>query len=682
MAIALSSSSSSFELMDLFSLAIPTNLVFVTLLAFISLPFFLFLYPASSWSRKCWINFVKWKYPNCIVVEENNIRSILDQGRNHGIYTLLVQGRSIAEGTRSHLLHLTSKKKFLRLTLTTKWGLYVWKDNEQFSVDNHLLNSPCSFRGRPLTESNIQDYVSDVTSKFLPAGRSPWQVNVINCFFRGEEYQICLVRVHHLLLRLEHLSLADFLPLKYSTENWACEESDSPFTNLYVEPSALPRLHQKLTENFSNYWNEFLCNNDPIERPEIMKKRIGIFQCIKIGVIVLVATSKELTRQYRKSEGLRFFDFFTILQREVNKRNFGVFITFYAVLRIFHPIDTIYSILAWSWYLFIMLTLKTPVLIFREFQALQSKYKHFYPDTLISMIWCYLPLIIQATIEVFSITWIAIGAPKLILEELFLKHPQANRLQTISPCGRKVVAWSEEVSLDVLKKISSVTGATDAEILLTAIVDSLKEYFRHSGVRIPDDVLTTAKFVNQKAIFLHNHETRGIVCLALPTRTPLFEDDLLEILQVIQRNVQETRAKQSAIYAITATETSRGLISSSFPSILLKLILNQLSRRYSLSLTHVDGNLQVEGVDAAVYWRPPQGNCNMSITLHRYGNGVRLGVMGDALIGPQHSIITRTFPKSLQNLSAIVGVPKTPVLENQSRSPSPHSVSPTTSPGY
>lgn len=73
---------------------------------------------------------------------------------------------------------------------------------------------------------------------------------------------------------------------------------------------------------------------------------------------------------------------------------------------------------------------------------------------------------------------------------------------------------------------------------------------------------------------------------------------------------------------------------------------------------------------------------DMSITLHRYGNGVRLGVMGDALIGPQHSIITRTFPKSLQNLSAVVGVPKTPVFEHQSRSPSPHSDSPTTSHGY
>ncbi|XP_015182440.1 PREDICTED: uncharacterized protein LOC107069547 isoform X1 [Polistes dominula] len=680
--VVMLSSNSSFQLTDLFSLAIPTNLIFITLFGIILLPIFLFLYFVTTWSRKFFISYVKWKYPNCIVVEDNSIRSILDQGRNHGIYTLFVKGRSIAEGMRSHLSHLTSNKKLLRFKLSTTLDFYVWMDNEQFSLDNHLINSPCSFRNRPINESNIQDYVSDITSKFLPIDRSPWQVHVINCFFGDEEYQICLVRVHHLLLRLEHLSPADFLPLKFSSDNWACQETDSPFTDLYVEPSALPKLHQKLTENFSNYWNEFLCNNDPIERPEIMKKQIGVFQSIKICVIVLVVTFKELTRQYRKSEGLKFFDMFFILQREVNKRNFGMSVIFSGFVRVLNPINTINSMIAWSWYLLITLTLKVPILMIREFQALQSKHKHFYPETLTSMIWCYLPLIIQATIEIFSITWIAIGAPKLILEELFLKHPHANRLQTISPCGRKVVAWSDEVSLDLLRKISSVTGATNTEILLTAIVDSLKKYFMHCGINIPDDVLTTAKFVNQRAIFLRNHEARGILCLALPTRTPLFEDDLLEILQVIQKNVQEARAKQSAIYAITAAEASRGLISSFFPSIFLKLILNQLSKRYTLSLTHVDGNLPVEGVDTAVYWRPPQGNCYMSITLHRYGNGVRLGVMGDALISPQHSIITRTFPKSLRSLSTVVGVPKTPVFEHQSRSPSPHSSSPTTSPGY
>lgn len=121
-------------------------------------------------------------------------------------------------------------------------------------------------------------------------------MHVVNCFVRGEERQICLVRVHHLLLRQEHLTLADFLPLKYSTDNWTCQESDSPFTNLYAQPSALPRLRQMLIESFSNYWNDFLYNNDPTERPEILKKRIGVFQCVKIATIVLVCTLKELAR--------------------------------------------------------------------------------------------------------------------------------------------------------------------------------------------------------------------------------------------------------------------------------------------------------------------------------------------------------------------------------------------------
>lgn len=148
------------------------------------------------------------------------------------------------------------------------------------------------------------------------------------------------------------------------------------------------------------------------------------------------------------------------------------------------------------------------------------------------MLFCYLPLTFQAIREVMSISWIAVTAPKIIVEELFLKHPQSNKLQTISPCGRKVVAWSEEVDVELVRKIANVTGATETEVLLAATVDTLKEYFRHSAVNVPDDVLATVKFVSQRAVFLRNHEARGILCLALPTRTPLFHDDLVEILQV------------------------------------------------------------------------------------------------------------------------------------------------------
>lgn len=203
-----------------------------------------------------------------------------------------------------------------------------------------------------------------------------------------------------------------------------------------------------------------------------------------------------------------------------------------SIAKSFNPINILYSCIALFWYITVTSCLRTPLLLIRELQVLKSRHKHCYPDTLTYMLSCYLPLIFQAIQEVMSISWIAVTAPKIIVEELFLKHPQLNQLQTISPCGRKVVAWSEEVNVELVRKIANVTGATETEILLAATIDSLKEYFRHSAVNIPDDVLATVKFVSQRAVFLRNHEARGILCLALPTRTPLFHDDLVEILQV------------------------------------------------------------------------------------------------------------------------------------------------------
>lgn len=56
--------------------------------------------------------------------------------------------------------------------------------------------------------------------------------------------------------------------------------------------------------------------------------------------------------------------------------------------------------------------------------------------------------------------------------------------------------------------------------------------FRCSGQPIPDEVLATAKFDSQRSIYVNDVKANGMLCVALPTRTPLFEDDMIEILQV------------------------------------------------------------------------------------------------------------------------------------------------------
>lgn len=51
------------------------------------------------------------------------------------------------------------------------------------------------------------------------------------------------------------------------------------------------------------------------------------------------------------------------------------------------------------------------------------------------------------------------------------------------------------------------------------------------------------------------------------------------------------------------------------------------------------------------------------MTLHRHGKVVRLGVMADAMMGPQHAAITRSFPRSLDKLAKTLGVPRCPVTD-------------------
>lgn len=136
-----------------------------------------------------------------------------------------------------------------------------------------------------------------MTSKFFPINQPPWQVHIINHLFNGKQSSTCLVRVHHLLLQKEQLTLADFLPLEYlELSSWCGETINSPFTDIYTKPSALPKFYQKFTESFNNYWNEFICNNDPRERHDILQNHIGLFHCFKIIIIIIVATIKQVIR--------------------------------------------------------------------------------------------------------------------------------------------------------------------------------------------------------------------------------------------------------------------------------------------------------------------------------------------------------------------------------------------------
>lgn len=58
----------------------------------------------------------------------------------------------------------------LSMLLVSKWGSYAWKNmhGKEFSVDQVLVvGGKSTHRGRPLTEFNVKEHVSDIITRYI-----------------------------------------------------------------------------------------------------------------------------------------------------------------------------------------------------------------------------------------------------------------------------------------------------------------------------------------------------------------------------------------------------------------------------------------------------------------------------------------------------------------------------------
>lgn len=204
-------------------------------------------------------------------------------------------------------------------------------------------------------------------------------------------------------------------------------------------------------------------------------------------------------------------------------------------------------------------------------------------------------------------------APRVFLDELLQDGGCAHALQATPMCGRKVVAWSEPVAMSLVRRVAQASGASTAEVLLAGVTDSLREYLRGVGGTVPPHVLCTARLL--AAGELVGSGGGGVLCLALPTRPDCdylshSEAESLAALAEIRETVASARARQELLYHVTGDASP---LVQMLPSPLLRLLLNMMSRRYSVTVTHApplaDAIPELQsGVDSVIYWRPPQSN--------------------------------------------------------------------------
>ncbi|XP_069685750.1 uncharacterized protein [Periplaneta americana] len=677
-----------------------------TFLAFLSacflVPGTIVLYGVMNCTRSFWLGVLKRLFPGLEFVRNVTVRTATDTMRNQGIITLLltVKGRFQPELIKARLQEQIIEKRnkdgklmfpHLQTSLTTKWGRYAWVKSNSFSLDNHLLVGSGFFRGRIVNDLNIQEYVSDIVSKYLPPELPPWQISLIPSYLGQEERFYFLIRIHHLLLSEEGLGLGDLLligPDRPNVFKRRLNEDDenpieeplpnSPLTELFPTPVAIPKLYNSIRDVISNGWNQLVSLYDPVENPEILKSSPGIQVCAAVTFITGVSILKELWSLTRKDMSVfkKIININPTITTEVERRQCTPQFISSSILNSLSPKQLIVCGFSFFWCISYTCTITVPHIIVCEVRALVLRDKNFgYSKSITEMTFNYCAMIIAAIKEFFNLANIVYTAPRMLIEELVVSHRDPmHQLQTVSLCGRKVVAWTDPIPLDTIRKIGTSIGASTSEIVISAVSGAMREYFRQFGLTVPGSVLATARYFPLESLMQTSRgiddspgppSGRGLLCLALPT-SPIYEDGK-ESVQEIQRILAEARRKQPAIYEASLWQLDGGYITRLLPSLAVRIILNYLSRRYAVTLTEVAPEATDESrkrliwgqeIESALYWRTPQSNICLALTLMNYGDCVRLAVMSDAMIAPQHSVITTSFMQQVYQLAAQAGVPR------------------------
>ncbi|BES98312.1 transcription initiation factor tfiid subunit [Nesidiocoris tenuis] len=626
-------------------------------------PWLFFLFIGVRICRHLFVRWLQKKFKGLEFVKKTTVRTAVDTQRNQGIITVLL---TVAGPCQLNLIKnriqadIVEREKagrivfpHLRTVLTSRWGNYAWvKGSEkQFRIDNHIVTASGTFKGRSVSDANIQEYVSDIIAKLLPPEFPPWQITVIPT--QQDRTTYLLIRLHHLYLSEDGLSLGELLLLRSNDSSLPNEPdlwgNSSLLSGVFRTPVFIPQVYENLCESFSNWWNEILYKYDPADNPSILKE-----PGLKLFFILCAMTTVSTFKEYFRTENASFWEAAAL---EKERKGLSAELFWRSLYRSIAPLNVIRSCVR-LWSRMVLSIVKLPLMVSKL--AL---------DTPVYLYWLYMAhYVVQESLYLFRIFY---SAPRVIFEEIFLpEHPRnVHQLQTLSFCGRKVVNWSAPVPVEIVKKLRQVTGSTTSEVAMSAVASSLRDYFESAGYAVPDAVMTTCFFTAQEDLFARRGNlTSGMLCLPLPTQTP--KNDPMESLKALRTSLFKARSTQAPLYLASVYQMDYRLFTTVFPTLFAKACLYLLSRRYTVSVTQVDSTRKDENVrmqllwgqrvERVMYWRPPQANVGLSLTLINYGDSVQLGAMADAQLAPHFSKIVTSFPTNVYKLARTLGLKSIP----------------------
>lgn len=216
------------------------------------------------------------------------------------------------------------------------------------------------------------------------------------------------------------------------------------------------------------------------------------------------------------------------------------------------------------------------------------------------------------------------------------------------PIGRKVVAWSEPMSLDTVKTIGKGMGCSINDVLLSCVAGAIGAYLREQGDDPTGKEIRAMVPVNlrplEKAWQLGNRF--GLAPLVLPVGI----DNPVERVFAVRRRMADLKGSYQPLLAF-AILAATGL----FIKPVQDTVLGLFAKKTTAVMTNVPGPAEPLKFCGAtlrqtMFWVPQSGDIGMGVSILSYGGGVQFGLITDSTLCPDPEAIIERFAPEFEKL--------------------------------
>ena len=212
--------------------------------------------------------------------------------------------------------------------------------------------------------------------------------------------------------------------------------------------------------------------------------------------------------------------------------------------------------------------------------------------------------------QIWRATKAILAGPSILMERVY-KPSDSSILHGPDLSGDRLVAWSNGIRLDFIKKMKNAAGMTVNDVLMASLAGAFRDYFKAHASNIPQGILCSIP-VDLRApgskLVLDNQF--AVVFLTLPTDT----DDVIETLKETKQRMDFMKVSGEPI----VNALSLRYCMARLPNWVTRPMFDMLSDKCTMVLSNVPGpeeKLVLAGkpIQRVVFWPPGRSKVGMYV---------------------------------------------------------------------